>query len=277
MTIEKFKEHLEYRGLRQPTIDRYLYIVDEYLEYCGKKKASPATVKDFLIHKTVQHTSGTYRRLIYSALKVYLKAISPGFEGFDFPMPKAERPLRPEFTLDEMKRLLEAAKSENMRDYIILRILYVSGIRRGEFCGLDIKDFKIKDGYAELTVRHGKVEPRVIVIDAETANLLKNYNQEEGLKPPLELTADSINKLVTKYKKKAKIVKKGAGPHAIRRSYASHMYEGGADILEIQRILGHQNINQTQQYIKVSTKRIRETVQKHHPLFAKNREKEGGS
>ena len=70
--------------------------------------------------------------------------------------------------------------------------------------------------------------------------------------------------ILDQLKKKANIKKK-IGPHTLRHSFATHLIENGADLITIQKMLGHENIVTTERYLHVSKKHLVESISKYHP------------
>lgn len=256
-SVQGFLDYLKMLNRRQDTITRYGQVVREYLEY-SNDKVSDERIQEFLIHKTKQGVSGTYRRLLYYALLAFIKYAKPGFQKFSFPLPKGEEPKRIAFTEREMLLMLDKAKERSNRDYLILRLLMMCGVRRSSLRLINPKIkgvlTKTAEGYI-LNVIHSKHDSYKTPIDTETVKLLINWKPKarktplaETEKAPWELSKDGISKVVSHYKKLCRIKKAGAACHAYRRGYATVRTRGGTSISELQKDLGHKSAATTLLY-----------------------------
>ncbi|MDI7259286.1 MAG: tyrosine recombinase XerC [Thermodesulfobacteriota bacterium] len=198
--------------------------------------------------------------------------------------PKAEKPLPTALTVDEAFRLMESpegfskrspdAKGKNkvLRDHAILELLYSSGLRVGELVGLNLSHLDLNLGIVRVMGK-GRKE-RIVPIGDKASEALKVYLKERGdLKDeePLfvnlrggRLTDRSVGRFIKKYTRCSGIVRK-VSPHSLRHSFATHLLDAGADIREIQEMLGHASLSTTQRYIHLSVGKLMEVYDKAHP------------
>ena len=164
---------------------------------------------------------------------------------------------------------------KGIRDKAMLELLYASGIRVSELIGLNLEDVNLSVGF--LVCRSADKE-RVIPLYKVAVKSIQEYLQ--NVRPIL--TADNgenalfvnVNgsrmsrqgfwKIVKSYQSKAGI-KKEITPHTLRHSFAAHLLENGADIRDIQEMLGHADISTTQIYTKVIRSHLKEIYDKTHP------------
>jgi integrase/recombinase XerD len=163
-----------------------------------------------------------------------------------------------------------------LRDRAILEVLYATGIRRAELCDLSLSDAELSGG--TLRIRRGKGGKERFVPLGErcrfwlTRYLAEGRNALLRSRPVESLFVNvrgervnpwTLSELVGEYVKVAS-VKKGAC-HLFRHACATHMLEGGADIRFIQEMLGHESVETTRVYTRVSAKRLREVHRRSHP------------
>jgi len=187
--------------------------------------------------------------------------------------PKVEKPLPTALTVDEAFRLMESpAERSKFRDRAILELLYSSGIRVGELVGLNMNQLDLDLGIVKVMGK-GRKE-RIVPVGKKAVEALKAYIEERGNlegEEPLfvnlrggRLTARSVGRLVKKYTKRSSIFRK-VSPHSLRHTFATHLLDAGADIREIQEMLGHVSLSTTQRYTHLSLGKLMEVYDKAHP------------
>ncbi len=198
--------------------------------------------------------------------------------------PKVEKTLPTTLTVDEafelmdspsrpLKKVLRAeAKSSALRDRAILELLYSSGLRVGELVGLSLKHLDLHLGIVRVMGK-GRKE-RIVPIGEKAVSAIKVYLDQRGdpeSGAPLfvnlrggRLTSRSVGRLIKKYTRVSGIVRK-VSPHSLRHSFATHLLDAGADIREIQEMLGHASLSTTQKYIHLSPGKLMEVYDKAHP------------
>jgi integrase/recombinase XerC len=202
--------------------------------------------------------------------------------------PKVERTLPTTLTVDETFRLMESPQShpekssggpkENgSRDRAILELLYSSGLRVSELVGLNSNQLDLDLGVVRVMGK-GRKE-RIVPVGMKAIDALKAYLEERGGLKEEEpvfvnflggrLTARSVGRLIKKYSRHSGIFRK-VSPHSLRHTFATHLLDAGADIREIQEMLGHSSLSTTQRYTHVSMGKLMEVYDKAHPRSFKN-------
>lgn len=202
--------------------------------------------------------------------------------------PKVERTLPTTLTVDETFRLMESPKSHpekssrgpkerGSRDRAILELLYSSGLRVSELVGLNSNQLDLDLGVVRVMGK-GRKE-RIVPVGMKAIDALKAYLEERGGVKEEEpvfvnflggrLTARSVGRLIKKYTRHSGIFRK-VSPHSLRHTFATHLLDAGADIREIQEMLGHSSLSTTQRYTHVSMGKLMEVYDKAHPRSFRN-------
>ncbi len=197
--------------------------------------------------------------------------------------PKVEKPLPTTLTVDEAFRLMESperngkefpkrGKQRGLRDRAILELLYSSGLRVGELVGLNTNQLDLDLGIVRVMGK-GRKE-RIVPVGTKAIEALKAYLEERGEisdENPLftnakggRLTARSVGRLVKDYSKRSGIYRR-VSPHSLRHTFATHLLDAGADLREIQEMLGHTSLSTTQRYIHLSLGKLMEVYDRTHP------------
>lgn len=203
--------------------------------------------------------------------------------------PKVEKTLPTTLTVDEAFRLMESPKGlsekvppagrkdKRLRDQAILELLYSSGLRVSELVGLNLKQIDLDLGIVRVMGK-GRKE-RIVPVGGKAIESLNAYLNERGRikdEDPLfvnflggRLTARSVGRLIKKYSRHSGIFRR-VSPHSLRHTFATHLLDAGADIREIQEMLGHSSLSTTQRYTHISLGKLMEVYDKAHPRSFKN-------
>jgi integrase/recombinase XerC len=190
--------------------------------------------------------------------------------------PKLEKVLPTTLTVDEAFRLVESPAEKHdhpsLRDRAILELLYSSGIRVSELVGLNLKRLDFDLGLVRVMGKRKK--ERIAPVGSKAMESLRAYLKERGEmeeEEPLfvnsrggRLTSRSVGRLVKKYTKRAGIFR-NISPHTLRHTFATHLLDSGADIREIQEMLGHASLSTTQRYTHLTLGKLMEVYDKAHP------------
>jgi integrase/recombinase XerD len=179
--------------------------------------------------------------------------------------PKAQRPLPRVLTEGEVLALLSAPNTRTrigVRDRAILELLYASGLRASELCGLRPGDLDHEQGLVRVFGK-GQRE-RLVPVGSEALRWVRRYlgRRRRPAAAPVfvsrfgRLTREALGDLVRKHAKAAGLGR--VTPHALRHAFATHLLDHGADLRAIQAMLGHADISTTEIYTHVSRAHLQE-------------------
>ena len=274
--LQQLLEWLDVRGGSLESLDRTT--VRAFSSDLGRRGYAPATLSRKL---------STLRGLSRFLTERDVLAADPTRA---LPGPRRRRRLPRVLSVTDVDALLAAAGGTSpfeLRDRLVLELLYGCGLRSQEVVGLTMAD--VKAGQAQLIVRGKGGKTRVVPVGEEAAAALRRYLERGrgalatgpaaaaetpapgrlGGSPLLlsrsgrPLLTSDIRRLVVKYCGLAGI--DAASPHMLRHAYATHMLERGADLRAIQELLGHASVATTQVYTHVSAAHLRKVYDIHHP------------
>lgn len=271
------------RGLSQNTILAYgkdLFLFADFVQHGIWEKVTSEEILLFLasLQKRSYASSSICRMLI--AIKVFFRFLKrEGLIAFDlgayFETPKIWQFIPEVLQTAEVDALLEQPQIEDRigsRDKAILELLYATGMRVSELCGLSIYD--LHDTFVKVYGK-GKKE-RLIPVGKKAIEAVDHYLvhfRGDVLEDtaPLFVTATGgridrvmVWKRIKYYAEKAGL-KKAISPHTLRHSFATHLLENGADLRIIQEMLGHEDIGTTDRYTHISQGRLRSAFKTFHP------------
>ena len=184
-------------------------------------------------------------------------------------------------TPGQVDRFLRAPRKTDTywrRDRAVLELLYATGCRASELSHLNLEDLYLDQGFCRC---HGKGDKqRLVPLSDYAIDVVREYLREERphlagdrLPPPTwvilsrsgrRLRREAIWELVKKYAVRVG-VPRSVSPHTMRHSFATHLLAGGADLRQVQEMLGHANITTTQIYTHVDASRLQRIHRQFHP------------
>ncbi|MEO3757316.1 tyrosine recombinase XerC [Mycobacterium sp. B14F4] len=294
--LEEFDEYLALeRGRSEHTRRAYLgdlrslfaFVADRGGE-AGVGGLSLPVLRSWLAAQAASGAARTTLARRTSAVKTFTawaarRGMMAGDPATRLQVPKARRTLPAVLRQDQALDAMAAAKSGAqqgdplaIRDQLIVELLYASGIRVSELCGLDVDDVDMARRLLRVT---GKGDKQRTVPFGEPAKAVLTAWLSEG-RPELA-TAESGPALLLGARgrrldpRQARTVVHqtvaavdGApdiGPHGLRHSAATHLLEGGADLRVVQELLGHSTLATTQLYTHVTVARLRAVHDQAHP------------
>jgi len=298
--IEQFLEHLRYeRNVSSHTLRNYASDLEQFLDFLAPSKneqrALPEisaidhlTIREWLasLHASQKKKASVARKL--AALRTFFQfLVREGMLELNpaklVSTPRLEKKLPKHLSIDEAIRFIESPDQETdlgKRDRAMLELMYATGVRVAELTTLNLADVDFGNQLVRVT---GKRRKQRIVPFGEPAGLaIRDYlgvrdkflfnaaiskRDEEALflnYQGTRITNRSVGRMVEKY------IRLCAGmhnisPHALRHSFATHLLDSGADLRDIQELLGHARLSTTQIYTHVSMEKLVEVYDKAHP------------
>jgi tyrosine recombinase XerC len=187
--------------------------------------------------------------------------------------PKLPKRLPSFLPKDESKELLDLPREHSevgLRDGAVLELLYATGLRVAECCGLDRDDVDERQGTVRVLGKGGK--ERVVPVGDEALHAVGSWLAVRGKERGAlftnarggRLTTRSVQRIV-KRRARAAGIDRRVTPHTLRHSFATHMLGEGADLRLIQELLGHSRLSTTQRYTHVSPEHLMKVYDSTHP------------
>ena len=270
----KFARWCEERGLMRPAevtrplLERYQRHLF-YLRLPSGKPLAPSAQ-----HRLLSVVRYYFRWLVRQNLL-------PGNPASELLLPRLGIRL-PRYTMTaaEVEKVLarpDVTVLDGLRDRAMLEVLWATGLRRSELCGLNIYDVSAAKGVVQVREGKGKKD-RVVPIGARALGWVQRYLDEvrpRYVMPPddgylfLSTTGEKLSPALTsqmasQYVRASGVPVRGAC-HLFRHASATAMLEGGADIRFVQELLGHAHLESTQLYTRVTISKLKAIYEATHP------------
>ena len=295
--LPRFLHHLRMRNYSPGTIESYGRVIRKFGYYLwirrtkGAEKiavywedlaharldtevdTTPIIIDDFLAFLTSMrdYKATTLQRIISSLSSFYRYLFVQGAIETN-PLPAVDRPRIKEKELKYLKhnqvmRLLDSIPKADERDRLIIRLIYATGVRVSELCGITISDIDFDDHTIRVLGKGGKI--RLVFVDEDTLDEIDRFigGRIDG---PLfvgqmghALSPRTVQHI---FKQRAP---EGITPHKIRHSYASELYRRSKNLRVVQENLGHSSIQTTEIYLHTDVDERRSVYRQYFPLSQK--------
>jgi integrase/recombinase XerD len=293
VTVAEFKHQLKVKGYAPATIDSYRKNLDQFAAWLSGhdigdlRQVTRQIIIDYQSFVMAQPLAAETRALKLRAVKRLFEYLEDSHQLLVNPTEgivetcRQNKKIGPVLSVAEMQKLLEQPNLSwpgQIRDRAIMEVFYATGIRLNELLSLEVYHVDIKSRV--LYIRRGKGNrQRVVPLGKQAARYLAEYLNKirpiYARKNPKTrtlflcqsgqpLTREALRSRLQEYRAKAGITKP-VSPHVFRRSCATHLLQGGADIRYVQKLLGHKEIKTTQQYTRIKPTEVKKIHETTHP------------
>src|SRR5918911_4665338 len=281
--LTQFFEHLRYeRNVSEHTLRNYMSDLLQFLDYIAPQDAETGarrevdinqvdhiTIREWLstLHAAQKKKTSVARKL--AALRTFFQfLVREGVLELNpaklVSTPRLEKKLPVHLSVEDAIRFIETPDTETdlgKRDRAILELLYATGVRVSELTKLDLSDVDFQNKLLRITGKRRK--QRIVPFGDPALHALLNYLTVRKAclqnAPPDErdeqavflnyqgtrITTRSVGRMVDKYITQCAGIH-NISPHALRHSFATHLLDSGADLRDIQELLGHARLSTTQ-------------------------------
>ena len=263
---QRMLEDLQIRKYSPTTIRIYLYSVAQFARHFGisPDRLGPEHIRRYQLYlvKEKKVSQSTYIQVVGALRFLYTHTLHRKIQIERIPFPRRERKLPLILSREEVKALIEAART--LRHRALLATMYGGGLRVSEVTQLKVAD--IDAPRSALWVRHGKGRrDRQTLLSPKLLELLRAYWKAER---PSEWLFPNANGapitpkaayLACRSAAQAAGIAKPVHPHSLRHAFATHLLETGTNLRTIQILLGHARLETTALYLQVADVAVRST------------------
>ena len=256
--LKSFEKYLLKRKIAFKQVVNKSEVVKQYFRYLSRSKISPSSIK-----RKFSSLSSYFSYLIDR--KIIKRNPLNGVYT-----PKLAKKLPTVLSVEEIKKIFNQSENTDnellgLRDRCIIELLYSCGLRVSELCELKINNIQFDSNVIRFFGKGNKERIIPLTFYAkewmekylyQSRQILKNRKSSEQKYVFLSnngkrLTRAAIWQSIKKYVNAAGITKT-VSPHTFRHSFATHLVDGGANLIEIQKLLGHSDISTTEIYVHLS-------------------------
>ena len=295
--IKHYADYLRLElSLSDNSVEAYCHDVNLFLQYLEAEKVSTdinaltqETIENFFAYLYDLNIGASSQARILSGLKSFYRyldqeALIDKDPTLLISSPTMGRHLPEVLTYEEIQKMIDSidlSQPNGHRNKAIIEVLYGCGLRVSELTNLQISNIFRSDGFLRIFGKGSK--ERLVPIGDNSLKILFQYIEGARLhikvKPKFTdtvflnsrgtgLTRQMVFLIVKDLAEKNGITKT-ISPHTFRHSFATHMLEGGANLLAVQQMLGHSSVSTTEIYTHISDELLRDTLITYHPRFKK--------
>lgn len=286
--IDAFLDHLRVeRALARNTLEAYARDLNALAAHAGgesdPRSVGSETVASLMVANVARGFGARSSARQASAIRGFFRflvreRVIPEDPTVLLDRPKLARKLPRLLSVDEVDRLLAAPDTSTERGAThaaMLHLMYASGLRVSELCGLRLGDIDLQRGLVQVRGKGGKhrlVPVGEVALDHAT-RYLRDVRPRRARAGENALfasprgghyTREAFWQIVRRYAVAAGIMPLPS-PHKLRHSFATHLLRGGADLRAVQAMLGHADLGTTEIYTHLASDHVRRAFQKAHP------------
>jgi site-specific recombinase XerD len=263
---QRFLDDLRLRNYRPRTLETYTHHVARFARHFGRspEQLGPEEIRAYQLHLLDQHASWSAFNQAVCALRfLYRITLQAPFPVTMIPYGKKPKSLPTVLSQEEVAQLFARVPPPTER--LILQTTYACGLRASEVLALRVAD--IDSSRMLLWVRLGKGgKDRAVPLSAQLLEALRAHWQRlrpktwlfPGQTPTGQRSLGALQRVVRRAVLAAGFSKK-VSLHTLRHSYATHLLEAGVDVLTIQRLLGHRDLQTTARYVHLTVPQLART------------------
>lgn len=261
--LSRLRQDILLRGLSKNTLESYTLNARIFLEYCNRpvEQLDVDDIRNFLWHLIQEKNSSPGTVNTYSAAIRFLFAVTLNrtLNYLQIPRQKKHKTLPEVLTREEVSSIIESC--QNIKHKAMLMVIYSSGLRVSEAAALKIQHIDSKTMRVFIECGKGGKDRYTLLSDA-CLHALRDYwkmyrpRHREGwlflgTYDVTRITSTGIRSAFNEAVKRTTITK-DVSVHTLRHSFATHLLEDGATLLQIKELLGHSNIQSTTIYLHLA-------------------------
>ena len=296
--LTQFFQHLKYeRNLSPHTLRNYASDLEQFRSHLFRveKRDDMAvadidrlTIREWMASLHADHKKTSVARKLASLRTFFQFLVREGKlesnPAKQVATPKIERKLPNHLSIEDAVRFIETPDVNTdlgRRDRAIIEFLYATGIRVGELVGIDLADIDFREKMVRVSGKRKKerivpfgepaLQAVMLYLDSTRGKFLNNCPITERDLNALflnyqgtRITTRSVGRLIDKYIRLCTDIH-DISPHSLRHTFATHLLDQGADLRDIQELLGHARLTTTQIYTQVSMEKMIEVYDRSHP------------
>ncbi len=258
------------------TVSNYYKDINDFIKYLSNKDYLKINDDDVVYYLEylykLEYNKNTISRKLSSLRSFYNYLVNNDVISYNYfnnhKNPKKDK-LLPKYLRDEDVKIMYD-KCKNVRDKLILELLFVTGIRVSELVNIKINDINFNNREIKILGKGSK--ERIVIFSNNCLNNINDYLSSRNKvsnyliinKDGNKISTTSIRNILNKIKLISGVRTK-ITPHMLRHTFATDMLNNGADLVSVKKLLGHESLDTTSIYTHVTNEHVKKVYDNAHP------------